>query len=140
MNWLLDANVIVTLCQRGRLKDLSKEPHPFWVPEQVDDELTAHPDKYPVQQQQYEEAKAQGLLVVIELPYGSAEYTEYARLRKVRVNPARNRGEDACVAVALIRTNTLVCTGDNQGIHRAKQELGDHRVRSREDLLVSLGL
>jgi hypothetical protein len=140
MNWLLDSNVIVTLCQCGQLLALSRGPHPFWVPEQVDDELTAHPGKYPVQQQQYEEAKAQGLLVVIELPYGSAEYTEYSRLRTTRVNPVRNRGEDACVAVALVRTSTLVCTGDIQGAHRARQELGSSRVRSQEDLLALLGL
>jgi len=140
MNWLLDTNVIVTLCQRGELKALSKGPYPFWVPEQVDDELTAYPDKYPEQLRQYEEAKAQGHIIVIELPLGSKEHSEYLRLRRARVNPARNRGEDACVAVALIRTDSLVCTGDTQGANRAKQELGSSRVRTREDLLSLLGL
>jgi hypothetical protein len=140
MNWLLDANVIVTLCQRGELKALAKGPHPFWVPEQVDDELTAYPDKYPDQQRQYEASLAQGLIVIIDLPPGSAEHHEYLRLRRNRGNSARDQGEDACVAVALVRADSLVCTGDTQGAKRARQELGSSRVRTREELLALLGL
>ena len=141
MIWIVDANVIVTLCQRGALEALARGNPPFWVPEQVDDELTARPDKYPAQVQQYEAAKAQGLIVVMPVTPGSPEYSEYDRLRRKRGNVARNRGEDACVALALIHPGTLVCTGDANGLNRATMELGGAaRVKNREELLALLGL
>jgi hypothetical protein len=139
MSQILDANVIVSLCQRQALGKLALLPGPWLVPQLVEEEVTSHEHKYPDQVRQYQEALKAGVLQVAPMPPGSHEEQEFMRLRSKRSSPQRNRGDDACVALAMSLPGSTLWTGDHKAAARARVELGEPaRVRTREELLALL--
>lgn len=122
---ILDASVLVELAQRDRFELLRALGEPRLVPDIVDDELRKGKAKHPEHFGRYEQALAAGLISVVPLRPGEAAYAEYLRLRSPRTSPARNRGEDACVALAITWPGAIVYTNDDRGTTRARAELGD---------------
>ncbi len=128
---ILDASVLVELAGHDRFELLRGIDAPRLVPDIVDAELMAGQAKHPVQHARYAQAIAAGLITIEPLLPGGPAYTAYLRLRATRTSPARNRGEDACVALALTLPGSIVFTNDHRGASRARTELGDStRVRS----------
>ena len=128
---ILDASVLVELARRDRFELLRARDSPRLVPDIVDEELRKGRDKHPEHHARYAKAVAEGLISVVALSPGEAAYAEYLRLRSARTSPARNRGEDACVALAITQPGSIVLTNDDRGARRARVELGDPaRVRT----------
>lgn len=125
---IIDANVLVELAQNDRLDALRALGEPRLVPDIVDEEMQKGKVKYADQYARYAAAVASGLVEVCAL-IGTAAYDEYLRLRKTRTSPGHNRGEDACVALAITIPGSVVYTNETK-IAKAKSELGDpSRVR-----------
>jgi hypothetical protein len=133
---IFDASVLVLLAQRDDFAALTLADEPRYVPDVVDDELGAGAARHPEHHARYVAAKADGLVLVEELGVGSAVYAAYLRLRASRTSPARNRGEDACVALALTLPGSILYMDDARAANRARDELGDPaRVLSSAELL-----
>ena len=128
---ILDASVLVLLAQRDELGLLAGLDEPRLVPDIVDEELCAGAQKHRTHYERYSSAKASGLLQVMPLAIGSDAYGEFIRLRSSRTSPGRNRGEDACVALALTLPDSHLYLDDARAASRARDELGNpERVRS----------
>ena len=126
---IIDANVLVELAQNDRLEELRVLDEPRLVPDIVDDEMQKGQVKYAVQYARYAAAVASGLLEVRVL-IGTLAYDEYLRLRRTRTSPGHNRGEDACIALAITVPGSVVYTNETR-VAKAKTELGaPSRVRS----------
>lgn len=130
---IFDSSVLVTLAQSDTFNILTRVTSDRLVTNIVNEELTG--PKYPVQVARYESAKSTGLLRVEELVVGSPAYTEFLRLRANRTNPARDRGEDSCIALAKNMPGSVIYIDDGRATSLAKRELGDGtRVRSSKDI------
>jgi predicted nucleic acid-binding protein len=128
---ILDASVLVALAEQDRFELLRGIDEPRLVPDIVDEELALGQAKHPEHYARYAQAIAAGLITVAPIRPGERAYDEYLRLRSTRTSPARNRGEDACVALALALAGSVVFTNDHRGASRARTELGDStRARS----------
>ena len=102
---------------------------PRIVPDVVDEEMQKGQVKYNDQYARYVAAVASGLLEIRVL-VGTPAYGEYLRLRRTRTSPGHNRGEDACVALAITIPGSVVYTNETR-VAKARSELGDSsRVRS----------
>ena len=134
MEWpasILDTSVLVELARQGRFELLRVLGEPRLVPDIVDAELGSGKDRHPEHHARYARALAEGLMSVVAMQPGESAYDEYLRLRLARTSPARNRGEDACVALAITLPGSIVFTNDDRGAKRARIELGDPaRVRA----------
>ena len=125
---ILDANVLVELAQTDRLEELRALPTPRIVPDIVDEEMQQGRVRYPEKYARYAAALANGLLEVRVL-LGAPAYDEYLRLRRTRTSPGHNRGEDACIALAITIPGSVVYTNETR-VAKACLELGDPaRVR-----------
>jgi len=125
---IIDANVLVELAQSDRLEELRVLNEPRLVPDIVDEEMQKGQVKYADQYARYAAAVASGLLEVRVL-VGTPAYGEYLRLRKSRTSPGHNRGEDACIALAITIPGSVVYTNETK-VAKARSELGDaSRVR-----------
>lgn len=128
---IIDANVLVELAQSDRLEELRVLDEPRLVPDIVDEEMQKGQVKYADQYARYAAAVASvasGLLEVRVL-VGTPAYSEYLRLRRTRTSPGHNRGEDACIALAIIIPGSVVYTNETK-VAKARSELGDpSRVR-----------
>lgn len=125
---ILDANVLVELAQTDRLEELRVLPTPRVVPDIVDEEMQQGKARYPEQYARYAAALANGVLEVRVL-LGTTAYDEYLQLRRIRTSPAHNRGEDACVALAITIPGSVVYTNETR-VAKACLALGDPaRVR-----------
>lgn len=128
---ILDSSVLVELAGQDRFQLLHGIAGSRLVPDIVDGELAAGQARHPQQFARYMQAVAEGLVTVVPIQPGTQAYAEYLRLRSTRTNPARNRGEDACVALALTLPGSIVLVNDHRGASRARTELGDAtRVRT----------
>lgn len=123
--WILDSSVLVELAGQDRFQLLHGMAGSRLVPDIVDGELAAGQAKHPQQFARYTQAVAEGLITIVPIQPGSQAYAEYLRLRSTRKSPARNRGEDACVALALTLPGSIVLVNDHRGAARARMELGD---------------
>ena len=119
---ILDTGVLVELAQRNAFSILSAlAPElPCLVPDEVDAELRKGRDRYPAQFELYQKALRTGLLAVVAFELGSAEHRQFLSLRSQRTSPQRNRGEDACLALALAISDSFVYLAD----HRAQRRAG----------------
>jgi predicted nucleic acid-binding protein len=134
--YILDSSVLVTLAHRDAFATLSSLAGPALVPDIVDDELSGGAKKHPVDHGRYQAARDAGLFRIEPLKIGTAAYAEYLRLRKLRVSPARNRGEDACIALALTLPGSHIYVDDSSAANRARTELKDPtRIVSSAQLL-----
>ena len=80
-------------------------------------------------------AQADDMARLQALAIDSPAYAEYIRLRQRRTSPRKNRGEDSCVALALVTPGSVVYLDDGGGTRMALRELGSHaRVMSSADL------
>lgn len=123
--WGLDSSVLVELAGLDRLQLLETLPGPRLVPDIVDGELAAGKAKHPEQHARYARAVSDGLVQVVRILPGEQAYAEYLRIRSTRSSPMRNRGEDACVALALTLPGSIVLVNDHRGAAKARTELGD---------------
>jgi predicted nucleic acid-binding protein len=136
MAFIFDTSVLVLLAQRDAFGALAPAAEPRYVPDAVDEELAKGAARHPEHHARYVAAKRAGLLHVQELAVGSTAYAEFLRLRAARTSPARNRGEDACVALALTLPGSILYVDDERAANRARDELQDvARVLSSADLL-----
>ena len=125
---IIDANVLVELAQSDQLEELRVLHEPRLVPDIVDEEMQQGQVKYADQYARYVAAVASGLLEIRVL-VGTPAYGEYLRLRRTRTSPGHNRGEDACVALAITIPGSVVYTNETK-VTKARSELGDSsRVR-----------
>ena len=125
---IIDANVLVELAQGDRLGELRVLDEPRLVPDIVDEEMQKGQIKYADQYARYVAAVASGLLEIRVL-VGTPAYGEYLRLRRARTSPGHNRGEDACIALAITIPGSVVYTNETK-VAKARSELGDSaRVR-----------
>lgn len=107
---------------------------PCLVPDEVDAELEKGRGRHPVHFARYQAALQAGRLVVVSLVVGTPAHAEFLRLRATRTSPQRNRGEDACLALALTSTDDLVYLIDQRARNRALAMLPPARVRGLADL------
>jgi len=137
---IFDTSVLVLLAQHDDFAALAVADEPRYVPDIVDEELAKGAPRHPAHYARYTAAKASGLLRVEELVVGSVAYAEFLRLRAARTSPSRNRGEDACVALALTLPGSCLYIDDERAANRAREELGDPaRVLSSAELLEHSG-
>jgi predicted nucleic acid-binding protein len=122
---ILDASVLVELARQDGFELLRALGEPRLVPDVVDEELRSGKHKHPEHHARYAQAIAAGLISVVRLQPGEVAYAEYLRLRSTRTSPARNRGEDACVALAITSPENIVFTNDDRGAARARAEPGE---------------
>ncbi|MBK9387528.1 MAG: hypothetical protein IPN34_22165 [Planctomycetes bacterium] len=106
---------------------------PCLVPDEVDAELCKGRDRYPSQFELYQAAIRNGLLAVVAFELGSVEHGHFLSLRNQRTSPHRNRGEDACIALALAMADSHVYLIDHRAQRRASSLL-PARVRTLSDL------
>jgi hypothetical protein len=133
---IFDASVLVFLAQRDAFSVLAELDAPRLVPDIVDEELCAGAQNHPTHYERYSIAKTSGLLQVTPLAIGSDAYAKFIRLRASRTSPGRNRGEDACVALALTLPGSHLYIDDVRAANRARDELMDpERVRSSAQML-----
>ncbi len=133
---IFDTNALVTLAQRNDFDMLRSAPTPRLVPEEVDAEMRRGASKYPSQYAAYAGALRSGLLTIVPFAVGSPEFTAFQNLRSSRTNPRKNRGEDACIALASCRPGTVIYIDDESAARKARNTLGDPtRVRSLSVLL-----
>ena len=132
---IFDASVLVRLAQEDAFERLRATPEPRLVPDEVDEELRNGAHAHPEHAARYEAAKAAGLLRVHDILEGSAARAHFLRLRSTRTSPMRNRGEDACVALALTLPDSFLYMEDGSGTRRAIRELGSaDRIRASDFL------
>jgi len=131
---ITDTSVLVLLAQRDSFSVLARLALPAIVPDIIEtEEILPAAAKHPEHVQRYQLAKQSGLFRLE--PLLGAAYGDYLRLRKRRSSPARNRGEDACVALALLYPGSVIYLDDDRGANRARDELGDPaRVKTSADL------
>lgn len=124
---ILDTCVLVKLAQLDDLVALKRLKLPAATTDIVDGEMTAERNKYP-DAARYETARDAGMIAIHSLSVGSPAYAEFLRLRGARTNPRRNRGEDSCVALAIVTPGSFVYLDDHRGTNMATRELGVPRV------------
>lgn len=130
---IIDANVLVELAQSDRLEELRALHEPRLVPDIVNEEMQTGQVKYADQYARYVAAVASGLLEIRVL-VGTPAYGEYLRLRRTRSSPGHNRGEDACVALA-ITIPVVSCTRTKRRLPRRGRT---RRLISRSRLSISV--
>jgi predicted nucleic acid-binding protein len=132
---ILDTGILIELAQRDAFALLSglAGDLPCFVPDEVDAELQRGKARHTDHFARYQQALSDRLLLVVGLELGSPEHQEFLRLRVSRTSPQRNRGEDACLALALTWVDSFVYLIDPRARNRATR-LVPVQLRSLEDL------